>query len=42
LLAGFTERLVDETGKGLGFFGTAASARLGFKGRFGLTRWAVG
>jgi hypothetical protein len=42
LLAGFPERLVDATGKGLRFFGTSASARLGVKGRFGLTRWTVG
>src|SRR5262245_66167035 len=34
LLTGLTERLVDQSGEGFGFFGTSASAWLGFKRRF--------
>jgi hypothetical protein len=41
LLTGCTSRLVDETGKGLGFLGTSASAWLRLKGRFGHAGWVV-
>jgi hypothetical protein len=42
VLAGFTERLWDETGKGLRFFGTPTPAWLGLKRRFGHKGQVVG
>ena len=42
LFTGLTERLVDEAGKGSGFFGTASAPRLGVKGRFGYMGGVVG